>query len=356
MRKVKSSQPLVAGLLAVAMVLSITGLLGAAGTSIKITSPKAGARVSGLVEVSASIGSDARLTYVILGVDDDRPYSSNSAPYVFEVDTRTLTDGPHRVYVEAYDRYGLVGSSKTVTIYVKNGSASVVQAKKQPAARVAVKPAPKPPARAAAVAKAEPAAEAVASAEAARGGAAASPAMSARGPLPEPNRTAAEPKMVAARPSLPDSQPASTSASGTMSGTPPRPAVSRTRGHTVVLNGHPVVFDVAPYIEDSRMQVGFRAMFEGIGARVSWVPETRTATSVSGATQVEVPIGKSLARINGKEVEMATAAKICNGRTMVPVRFFASATASAVYWDSETRTASVQMKSRAIAERAPANQ
>ena len=354
MRKIKSSQPLVAGLLGVAMVLSITGLLGAAGTSIKITSPKAGARVSGLVEVHASIGSDARLTYVILGLDDDRPYSSNSAPYVFEVDTRTLTDGPHRVYVEAYDRYGLVGSSKTVTIYVKNGSASAVQAKKQPAARVAAKPAPKPPARAAAVAKAEPATEALASAEAARGGAAASPAMSARGPLPEPNRTAAEPKMVAARPSLPESQPASSSASGTMSGTPPRPAVTRTRGHTVVLNGHPVVFDVAPYIEDSRMQVGFRAMFEGIGARVSWMPETRTATSVSGATQVEVPIGKRLALINGKEVEMATAAKICNGRTMVPVRFFASATASAVYWDSETRTASVHMRARAIAKRAPA--
>jgi len=354
MRTVKSSQPLVAGLLAVAMVLSITGLLGAAGTSIQITSPKAGARVSGLVEVRASIRSEASLAYVILGVDDDRPYSTNSAPYVFEVDTRTLTDGAHRVYVEAYDRYGLVGSSKVVRIYVKNGSASAVQAKKEPAARVAAKPAPKPPARTAPVAKADSAAQTVSSAEAAEGGAAASPAMSGRGPLPAPTRTAAQPKMMAARPSLPTSEAAGSSASGTMSGTPPRPAVTRTRGHTVVLNGRPVIFDVAPYIEDSRMQVGFRAMFESTGAKVSWMPETRTATSASGTTRVEVPIGERLARVNGKEVQMSAVATIREGRTMVPVRFFGVATGSAVYWDSETRTASVQTRARAIAERDPA--
>jgi hypothetical protein len=95
-------------------------------------------------------------------------------------------------------------------------------------------------------------------------------------------------------------------------------------------------------------------MFESTGAKVSWMPETRTATSASGTTRVEVPIGERLARVNGKEVQMSAVATIREGRTMVPVRFFGVATGSAVYWDSETRTASVQTRARAIAERDPA--
>ena len=91
--------------LVLAMVVSVSGLLGATGTSISITSPIAGASVKGTITVQASVRTDDRISYVILGVDQDRPQSSNSAPFSFALDTRELTDGPHRLYVEAYDRY-----------------------------------------------------------------------------------------------------------------------------------------------------------------------------------------------------------------------------------------------------------
>ena len=144
MRQTTASRPLVAGVLVLAMVVSLTGILVAAGTSIRIASPTSGARVSGIISIQASVRTDERVSYVILGIDQDRPQSSNSAPYTFQLDTRELTDGQHRIFVEAYDRYGLVGSSSVISIYVKNGS-SAQQVKKQPATRVAAaKPAAAP--------------------------------------------------------------------------------------------------------------------------------------------------------------------------------------------------------------------
>jgi hypothetical protein len=120
----------------------------------------------------------------------------------------------------------------------------------------------------------------------------------------------------------------------------------------VVLNGRVVEFDVAPRIKDSRMQVGFRAMFETTGANVTWVPEVRTARSVKGALTVEVPAESQEAMVNGEQVDMGMPSFIEESRLMVPVRFVGAATGSYVQWDSETRTARVDMRSQAIAQRA----
>jgi hypothetical protein len=121
-----------------------------------------------------------------------------------------------------------------------------------------------------------------------------------------------------------------------------------------VLNGRAVAFDVDPYIAEGRLHVGFRAMMESMGAEVTWSPKTRTAKSVKGATRVEVPIGKRFARVNGREVGTDARAAIKDGRTMVPVRLFASAAGSDVDWDGATRTATLRTKQHAIAKSQPA--
>jgi hypothetical protein len=357
MRRPKRFRAPVAGLLVLALVASLTGLLGASGTTIRITSPQSGARVSDVVPIRASVATDVKIAYVILVVDEDRPFSSNSAPYGFDLDTRELTDGPHRLSVEVYDRYGLVGSSRAITIYTNNRSSSAVQVKKAAeATRLATKPAAKPPVRTAAETTTKASPRAVASAAAADTRALASPAASSRGPLPAPTHTAAKPATAAARPSIPESGTTIAVASGTLSGVPARPAPARTgvRGHTVVLNGRTVAFDVAPYIAKNRLHVGFRAVMESIGAEVSWTPATRTAKGVTSALTVEVPIGKQVARVNGIEVDASAPAVIRKGRTMVPVRLLASATGSAVHWNAATRTASLSTKTRTIAEHRPA--
>jgi hypothetical protein len=358
MRRSKRSHSLVAGILVLGMVGSITGLLGASGTTIRITSPAPGARVSGYVDIQASITTTADVAYVLFGIDGGRPYSTNSTPYVFELDTRTLADGRHRIFAEVYDKYGMLGASKAITIYVKNGSASAVQARKQPPATQVAKQPTKPKtesaaARVAAKQTAKERAKTVSAPAPAPRSASASPAVSGRGPRPEPVRTAAEPRVPTTRPTVPALQAAAGTPGELIAATPslPEREVARTRGHTVVLNGRPVEFDVAPAITKGRMRVGFRAMFEAVGAVVSWAPETRTAKSVQPALEVEVPIGQRLARVNGRETDLGMRAVIRDGRTIVPVRFFAVATGSALHWDGATRVATVQTRPFAIAER-----
>jgi hypothetical protein len=131
----------------------------------------------------------------------------------------------------------------------------------------------------------------------------------------------------------------------------PQIAAARLRGHTVLVNGRAVDFDVAPRIVEGRMRVAFRSMFESQGARVSWDSETKTARSVKRALTVEVPIGARVATVNGSRVDMGAKASIRKGRTIIPVRFFADVVGAAVHWDSATRTAMVRTGERQIAKR-----
>jgi hypothetical protein len=367
MRRTSTSQSLVAGLLILAMVLSITGLFGAPGAAIKIASPAAGAKVRGVLSITASVRNGGRVSYVIFGVDADRPSSTNSAPYTFELDTTVLPDGPHRIFAEAYDNYGLIAASKVITIYVRNGSGPSLQARKEPARRVASKP--MPPAKKAVAASPAPAPAArvaakqqtgarpvtVGAAAEAAGASAASPMQPARGPLPEPSRTAASPLLSAARPAALEAVGHASFTSGTASDRPPavHPVASRIRGHTVVMNGRPVSFSVAPYVQDGRMQVSFRSLFEEAGAQVSWHGRTRIARSVKGANVVEVTTGSSIARVNGQPVDMGAKAIIQQARMIVPLRFFADVTGAALHWDRATGVASLKVSDRALAERPP---
>ncbi len=50
----------------------------------------------------------------------DRPGATNTFPCSFDLDTRDLSDGPHRIRVEVYSAAGLLASSKDRTIYVHN--------------------------------------------------------------------------------------------------------------------------------------------------------------------------------------------------------------------------------------------
>jgi hypothetical protein len=119
-----------------------------------------------------------------------------------------------------------------------------------------------------------------------------------------------------------------------------------------MLDGKVVCFDVDTRIVEGRLQAGFRALFTENGGRVAWVSSTRTARSVSPTLIVEVPVGSATATVNGRSVDMGAVATVRDGRTIIPVRFFAEAAGVAVNWDGGTRIAS--LSSRAPTRRAQA--
>ena len=129
----------------------------------------------------------------------------------------------------------------------------------------------------------------------------------------------------------------------------------------VWLNGEPVTFsDAYPRNEDGRVFLPFRAIFEALGAEVSWENETRTAIAERNGTVVRIPIGSDVIYIteNGHqrvlEMDVVSYIEPGSGRTYVPVRFMAMSMGCVVGWDQEDQTV-ILIDHKKLAEEAVRN-
>lgn len=104
----------------------------------------------------------------------------------------------------------------------------------------------------------------------------------------------------------------------------------------IYLNGQKLAFDVDPIIEDGRTLVPLRAIFEAMGAAVSWNDATATATAVKGNTRVVLPVGSTTPTINGVIFKLDVPGRIVEGRTLAPLRFVGEAFGGRVAWDGST--------------------
>ncbi len=109
----------------------------------------------------------------------------------------------------------------------------------------------------------------------------------------------------------------------------------------ITVGGKEIAFDVAPQIEEDRVLVPLRAVFEQLGDFVDWNDETRTAKIIGGDVTIEFVIGETAVSVNGEEKQMDVPAKIISGRTLVPMRFLSEALGYNVIWNEEARIVSV---------------
>lgn len=91
-------------------------------------------------------------------------------------------------------------------------------------------------------------------------------------------------------------------------------------------------------IVNGRATAHVRALAEALGAAVSWNGPTQTVSIVRAGTTVELIIGSTAARVNGEPRTLDAAPYLENGRTQVPVRFVAEALGASVGWDATSRT------------------
>jgi len=110
---------------------------------------------------------------------------------------------------------------------------------------------------------------------------------------------------------------------------------------TVLLDGRQLSFDVPPMIENGRTLVPLRAIFEAMGATVSWDDPTKTATAVKGDTTVVLRIGSTSPTINAQVKQLDVPAKIVDGRTLAPLRFVGEAFGGTVGWDPATQVITI---------------
>lgn len=102
------------------------GLVGAVGgdhtpPSAQLTSPPAGATVSGSVALAATASDDTGVARVEFLIDGAQVGSDPSAPYEVTWDSATVTDGAHLVTARAVDTSGNVATSER-TLTTSNGT------------------------------------------------------------------------------------------------------------------------------------------------------------------------------------------------------------------------------------------
>ncbi len=109
----------------------------------------------------------------------------------------------------------------------------------------------------------------------------------------------------------------------------------------VILNGVPVIFDVAPYIVEvengGRVMVPVRALAESLGCEVNWNAPDRLDI-VSGDKTISMLINKTAYSVNGVEKQLDAPPLIAGDRTTVPLRFIAEELGCTVQYDGATNT------------------
>ena len=92
--------------------------------TISIILPTVGTAISDSVYIVTSNSDDVGITKTELYVDGQWSKTDIIYPYVFKLDTNTLTNGNHNFVAKAYDWAGNMGTSSSVTLNVNNESST----------------------------------------------------------------------------------------------------------------------------------------------------------------------------------------------------------------------------------------
>ena len=111
----------------------------------------------------------------------------------------------------------------------------------------------------------------------------------------------------------------------------------------VQLDGQALSFtDAVPQVQDERTFLPFRAVFEAMGAEVSYDAAANQVSATRGGTTVTMTLGSTEATVTTDGVSTTLAMDVApyasENRTYVPVRFAAQAFGCAVGWDQDDST------------------
>lgn len=91
----------------------------------------------------------------------------------------------------------------------------------------------------------------------------------------------------------------------------------------VICNGVELQMDVPPQNINGRVLVPMRAIFESLGASITWNDSNKTVISNLNGKTITLTVDSKTAYVNGGKKTLDVLAKIINNRVLVPVRFIA---------------------------------
>ncbi|MDR2713031.1 MAG: copper amine oxidase N-terminal domain-containing protein [Clostridiales bacterium] len=114
----------------------------------------------------------------------------------------------------------------------------------------------------------------------------------------------------------------------------------------IVIDGKELVFgkgEQGPIMENGRVLVPLRRLFEEIECQVHYLPEGQRIHiySFPMAISINMRVGSPDAFIYSKAVALDVAPKVVNGVTLIPLRFAAENSRSKVVWDASKRQVNI---------------
>lgn len=107
---------------------------------------------------------------------------------------------------------------------------------------------------------------------------------------------------------------------------------------SVCIDGQPIEFAAAPYIENDRTMVPMRKIFEELGAVVEWDDNTQSIKASTSSAVTVLAIGLDTMYVNGSAVMLDTVPTLIDDTTFVPLRAVSEALGCTVDWnDAESR-------------------
>ena len=113
---------------------------------------------------------------------------------------------------------------------------------------------------------------------------------------------------------------------------------------TVMLNGQAMDFDVTPIIQNDRVLVPMRAIFEELHCSVDYTDidgRQIITAKLNENNSIGLVIGSDEMQIHNQKIKLDTAPIIVNDRTLVPLRAVSEAFDYDVNWDEDTKTVTI---------------
>ena len=104
----------------------------------------------------------------------------------------------------------------------------------------------------------------------------------------------------------------------------------------VKLKGEEVVFDQGPILVNEKPMIPLRAVFEKMGASISWDNSTETVLAMCKDTIVMIQIGNEKMFKLDESIVLETPAMLVNDRTLIPIHVVTDVWGSNIEWNSET--------------------
>lgn len=106
--------------------------------------------------------------------------------------------------------------------------------------------------------------------------------------------------------------------------------------YSIVYNGNPLTFDVAPSVVQGVPVTPFRHLIEHAGGDVKWEPADHEVEATTDGKTIWLKIGDKVARIDSLAVQLELAPFLQGGRTIVPLSFIKKALNVDIDYDKVT--------------------